>query len=180
MIKSLKDIDINYLKKHNRMIHFFGLGFIQIKISDEQRIHFYTDKLKSITDSPHNHRYDFRSKTLKGSITHFFYKEVPGNSWVISKENCQKDQPSIAQKTRVCDLKLLNKKIIKNGEEIFLNHKELHSVYSNNCITLINRSYYKKEFADVATKIGEPKICPFSIKVEEELLWDIVEEMLRK
>ena len=70
--------------------HYFGLGFIQCKINQYERIHVYHPDLMpivNIEEEVHNHRYDFESKILMGKIknkkyqflenkntpTHFFF-----------------------------------------------------------------------------------------------------------
>ena len=71
------DLNIDQLIKNYYKIHFFGLGFIQVKVSDSTRYHFYHKDLPAFTDHPHNHRYNFTSTCLKGRLKHNLY-EVKG------------------------------------------------------------------------------------------------------
>ena len=51
---------------------YFGLGFIQCKINQHERVHIYHPDLMpivNIEEEIHNHRYDFESTILMGKLT---------------------------------------------------------------------------------------------------------------
>jgi hypothetical protein len=53
-----------------------------------------------------------------------------------------------------------------------------HRVKASNCITLIERTDYKKALAHVVRPFGEVSVCPFSKKVDEKELWEIVDMII--
>jgi len=57
-------------------------------------------------------------------------------------------------------------------------HDEFHRVKATDCITLLSRSDYKKEFAQIITPINQESICPFSKQIPEEQLWNIIKKMI--
>ena len=177
LLNNIKEIDIDWLKKNNEMIHFFGLGFIQLKINKKHRLHFYHPELPPFVESPHNHRYDFLSKTFKGSITHTFYELTSGNDWICYDENCQKEN-KVDPNEFSTGVKLVEEKTISTGQEIFLDHKRFHTVKADNCITFLTRSDYKQDLAQVLLNKKDQKICPFEKQIPEKELWDLVRSMI--
>ncbi len=73
------------------MIHYFGLGFIQLKINFETRMHFYSPELPQITSNEdvHNHRYDFESCVLKGELEQELFHVINGDTHLREQESCQ-------------------------------------------------------------------------------------------
>lgn len=173
-------LKINYLKNNHKMIHYFGLGFIQVKIDDFKRMHFYTKELPSIMsiEDVHNHRYNFKSIILKGFLHQNLYQEIPGNDYIKEQESC-KEGYACTSEPKECNIKSIATQFFTTGSEYSIDHETFHQVDSGNCITFIIRSNYKKEFADVIRKKDSTKVCPFSKKVPENDLWLLVEQMLK-
>jgi hypothetical protein len=71
MYKNIKDIKLNDLKEKCKMIHYFGLGFIQIKIDDTYRLHFYTNKLPKILHEEEVHNYRNNHPKIRRNYTNF-------------------------------------------------------------------------------------------------------------
>lgn len=40
-------LDTDFLRKNHQLIHFFGLGFVQLKLDANLRMHFYHRFLKN-------------------------------------------------------------------------------------------------------------------------------------
>ena len=170
---------VHWLQDNCKLIHYFGLGFIQLKLSPEYRLHFYTSKLAPIVpdEDIHDHRYPFNSYILKGTLTQAIYEMIDGNKYVLEYESCQEGQPS--ELIRECDFKLLTLSVYSKDSTYFITDTTFHQVYSDHAITLISRPEgYWKSRARVAHIKDAPKVCPFSKKVPEKELWDIVKEML--
>lgn len=177
MLKSLKEIDYDWLKNNHTRIYFFGLGFIQVKIDETYRLHFYIPELPSFVDHPHNHRYDFESLILKGSFTNNIYKEIPGSDFIIQEDSCAEGFiPSKAP--RKSSFELVSSLSYKEGESYHMNHEVFHSVKATRCITLLKRSEYKKKLADVSYPSYQEKICPFMNKISEDVLWEYIKKEL--
>jgi len=170
----------DWLKKNTQMIHYFGLGFIQVKLTNEYRMHFYSPDLPPIIDDEdiHNHRYNFNSTILKGQLTQDLFVQIPGDKYILEDESCQ-EGCSAGTEPILCDFKLISSCDMAAKSEYFLHHDTFHRVKTESCITMLSRSEYKKQFAQVARLKGSPKICPFSQKIEESELWQIIDVMLR-
>lgn len=185
MYKNINEIKIEDLKKNYQMIHYFGLGFIQLKLNDTYRLHFYTDRISKILDEEevHNHRYDFTSYVLKGKFNMKLFKTVEGNEFTIDDEDCQNHEDGEGQKVETEKKTYGIQKISENnysaGDSYWLEKDTFHRVKGDECITLLERGPVAKKYAQVLTPVTGAKVCPFSKKVEEEELWKIVEDMLK-
>ncbi len=183
MYKNINEIKIEDLKKNYQMIHYFGLGFIQLKLSDTYRLHFYTDRINKILDEEevHNHRYDFTSYVLKGKFNMKLFKTIEGNEFTIDDEDCQNhDGQEIVtdKKVETYGIQKISENNYSAGDSYWLEKDTFHRVKGDECITLLERGEVAKKYAQVLTPINKSKVCPFSKKIEEEELWKIVEEML--
>lgn len=179
-MKQLPPLDA--LKQYHTKIHFFGLGFIQIKITETLRFHFYTKKLQSImpVEEVHNHRYDFTSYILKGELTQRIYRPVPGETHIIVDVDCREaETPDPRRHARIMwTPQLMLSSRLDAGSEYTLPNFVFHQVESDFCVTRIEREPVMKERAGVLRKLGTEPVCPFSKKVPDDTLWEIVEDML--
>lgn len=180
MFNNIEEINIDFLKNNCQMIHYFGLGFIQLKLTKQYRLHFYNEILNPIIpeEEIHNHRYDFTSKILKGIFNQELYKLIPGTKYICEKESCQ-ENCIIEENGYECDIELINNNTYHAGSQYFLNHTVFHRVKANNCITLLSRSDYKKDLAEVVRLKEGQKVCAFSKKINENDLWQIIDEMIK-
>jgi hypothetical protein len=176
-------LEIDWLKENHQMIHFFGLGFIQLKIDPYTRLHFYTTKFSPIVadDSAHNHRYDFISHILFGELKQYLYlfKEDPLGQYVLEQEACQEGaEPSPTKRTG--DLIEQSAKSYGPGGSYTLLSSEFHKVEARqDTITYLLRGHQTKTLADVIRHKDSEKVCPFSKKISETDLWLIVDEMIK-
>lgn len=175
-------LDINFLKANHKDIYFFGLGFIQIKIDDVHRVHVYTDKLPmtQTEEEIHNHRYGFTSLILKGTLQQWTYEVTPFETgdYFITKETCNPRNKKEFPKTN-CDVEVSQFQIFSAGSAYHVRSNVFHRVMSKDAITLLIREPYEKDEADVIYPKVLTPVCPFSIKVEKDELWKIVEESLK-
>lgn len=175
-------LDIDWLKSNYTRLYYFGLGFIQLKISDTQRVHFYTNEFPLTSkDEIHNHRYCFTSKILKGQLEQelYFASENKKGDWVIRKESCKKDFKAESEIIS-CDLEIISKKTFYPGSEYWIEHQTFHKVFSTNAITLLTTEKYNKELADVISpKNIETFICPFSIEVPQDRLFEVIAKRIQ-
>jgi hypothetical protein len=173
-----KYLNIDWLKANHQLIHYFGLGFIQLKIDDSTRMHFYTPKLPPIVaeEDVHSHRYDFFSQVLKGFLNQSIFNVIEGDSHLRELESCKEDVKSEVSPS-LCALKLCSEHKYLKGSAYFISTDTFHRVSAEG-ITLLKRSEVKKNFAEVIRPVNGNKICPFSAKVEKSRLWEIVECMI--
>lgn len=174
-------LEIDWLKNNHQMIHYFGLGFIQLKLDNVSRLHFYTEELPPIVseEDVHNHRYDFTSTILKGELTQEIYTyDLIEKTHIIEEESCKSGIKCHAEELLFCGIKLLSTQKFSTGSSYWIDHDTFHRIIAKNCITFLQRDGYKKEFAKIIRKKDKLPVCPFSKKIEEQKLWDIVEFMI--
>lgn len=176
--------NIFYLRRTCYEIHAFGLGFIQIKLTPETRLHLYTNKVRQTTEPEdiHDHRYGFHSKVLKGHLTNFIYpmQVDPEGAFSAAKVTCKKDAPGDGEELFRCSLGDEAIFFMEPGSSYTLGPDTFHRVRgAEGTLTYLTRNPPPyKEFARVIRRISDkPLMCPFSantFSVDE--LWDIYEE----
>lgn len=183
MIHTIGDINLESLKKNHARLYYFGLGFIQLKINELERLHFYSPKLPAITEDPHNHRYGFLSRILKGKLTNHLFSiadiEDPCKApYVLVNETCNPDIKAPSKKTYV-EMSENRIETYEAGQSYVMTPSMYHRVEAQDCITYLVRTHYTSECASVALFRGKDPVCPFSKKIPEEELWSIMKEMVK-
>lgn len=182
----LENLKIDYLLKNYTKIHFFGLGFIQLKLNDKSRMHFYHPELPPFVDEPHNHRYDFKSKVLKGKLINSLYNIkinfVDEQDYIIKNVDCIHDSiinDELFKQTIPCSINKICDIITYENSEYFLNKEQFHTITTNvPTITYIERFNITKKYAQIVVKNNFEEKCPFSKIINENELWDLVRSML--
>lgn len=177
--RTIEEVDLDELKKEAKLIHYFGLGFIQVKLSDTTRMHFYTAMLPPIIaeEDLHDHRYDFSSGILHGTLRQEIFALTEGDSHILEEESCKENTPMVKPGVP-CGIKKIHEQEFTKGSSYVIDHDTFHRISATDAITFIKRGDYKKEFARVAHANTVPKVCPFSKKIPEGELWEIVEAMI--
>lgn len=164
---------------------YFGLGFIQLKINENERFHFYHPSLLpiiNIEEEVHNHRYDFISEVLVGELNNKIYhfsSDINGH-YQKEYESCNaniilsKEDKNI----QLGELKLFTCMKINKGEKYFMDNRTFHTLETKVCMTKLTRSQYLQQYAEVVRPINTEIICPFSQKISESDCWDIIEEVM--
>lgn len=172
--------DIDYLKDNAQVIQYFGLGFVQIKINEELRYHFYHPYLeKTSIDDIHNHRCTFKSKILYGELHEELYKIVEGDDYFVKVSKCK-----AGVSNELLDNKVSVKKIMDityyAGSSYYRYPKEFHTVSNNGiCITELTMIPPKYDSAIVLIKDkSEVDYCPFKSSYTINELWAIVYQSL--
>lgn len=177
-------IDVDKIKSEAKSIHFFGLGFIQVKISESKRYHFYDLTLPNTISEEeiHNHRYHFTSLILKGKLKNDIYVlDFSGRGFELSEVDCKPVDGRVLDLSnkKECSVKLIMSNIHKENEFYFMNHKEFHTVSAEHgTVTLLDRGPYKKELAEVVIPKGQGQVCPFTHVYQEEFLWERVKDLV--
>ena len=176
------NLEINWLKDNCQFLHYFGLGFIQLKINDKERVHFYNKILPAVTSDEeiHNHRYNFNSTILSGELIQEQFVVVDGEEYIKEKESC-KSGHSFNEPGTLCNIKKIGEHKYKKDSDYYIEHDVFHKVKSKNCITYINRTGYLKDYAEVIRKIDADKVCPFSTGnlFSQTQLWEIITDMIK-
>lgn len=173
--------EIDYLKRACTKIHYFGLGFIQVKTGEHERYHFYTPFLPQIKEGVHNHRYGFESRILSGSLKNYIYNPEAGDTHVKYKVSCDPNNPitAIHQNCHLGSPLVVNH--YNRGSTYSMSHNTFHRVASPiGCITVLSLGVVMKKFAQVIEKVGKDRECPFSNPMDPDTLWEIVDKMLKE
>lgn len=175
------EITLDYLKRNCVKIHSFGLGFIQIKLNDKERVHVYCPEVVVTTDEEeiHDHRYGFTSKIIKGSLTNIIYGlDMSKDTHLISFESCDPNRPVHNTEKIPCGIKEILAFTVNEGSVYSLDKDTLHRVKADRCITYLIRETPSKDVARVVSEKNKKLVCPFSVNKDEETLWKLVEREL--
>lgn len=175
-------LDIDYLKSLDIAPKWFGLGFIQLKLSDTRRMHFWHPDLKpddaAFMEEYHDHRYDFVSEVLVGQIDNHIAtveataeKSPYGQFEVCCSGGGQEFQwPVWLTETASFTTPA--------GHDYFLHRDAFHRVTAHSCVTLQTRSETIKEKARVIQKMDRPSDNPFDTHIETDRLWGYIADLL--
>lgn len=177
-------LDVDWIIKNAIYIHYFGLGFIQVKLNNwHERVHFYSDQLPITVgeEEIHNHRYNFESIIIKGTLQNIIYEiqDIVPATHILSDESCDSKIKLKSEPTPVSIIEVHNK-ILNSGDTYPMDHTWFHTVKSKNAITYLQRSMYKKDHAQVIRPIGADLICPFSENLKMSKLIEHIEYLIDK
>jgi len=173
-------LDIDFLKNNHELIHFFGLGFVQIKIDKNLRLHFYHPELQPIIheEEIHNHRYDFISTVLAGKLTQEIFEIHAGESdFYMVEENCKAEKIIMPDKIPVI-VKPISIQHFKKGESYTSLTNQFHRVVTDFAIT---RSYRGESNSVNALFIKNKNViegASISKKLTLDECWAIVESCI--
>lgn len=177
-------LNIDNLRKECKKIHAFGLGFIQLKVSDESRFHFYVPEVNKTggDTEAHNHRYRFTSIIVKGSLINelYVFKPTQFGKFLMVDESCSKDRPASTKDPVRGRLEMLASHEMTKGSIYTMFEDTLHMVRTKRAITFLQRpSGPYKEFAQVVHHESLDLTCPFTANLPEKDLWEIVEREVK-
>lgn len=123
-------LDIKFLRGLGVIPHYFGLGFIQLKLSEHWRIHFWMPSWPTIPGAEtefHDHRYDFISKVLHGRLeqevfevgpTHPKYQDGDLEIFEVSCQPGQEKEPEVVGLSMkdLADMARVTQRAFKNGQ----------------------------------------------------------------
>lgn len=182
-------LDLDRLRSSGARPHYFGLGFIQLKVAPDMRLHFWVPEWPAIPGSAtelHDHRYDFTSTVLKGCVE----QEVYGTGSVLPSPvegclelvevNCKPGnaRPPVVQGYVRTQLLVAHR--VLAGQSYRLGHEAFHNARSVGAtITLLERGPVVKDLARVMRPVGTPFACPFDNAVTEEECWEKMAQMIQ-
>ncbi|MFA5488438.1 MAG: hypothetical protein WC284_04385 [Candidimonas sp.] len=177
-------LNYNWLRENATHIHAFGLGFIQIKLNNINRIHFWLPLVDKTThdEEIHNHRYNFKSTILRGKITNhlYGYDRCPfapyGRYEVSCDPNIPIDDPLIDEGYP----RYLGSFDSSDGDSYIFTKNLYHRITTDFAITAIERDIDGgiDETAVVIKKTDTPMVCPFSANKPIDTLWKTVKDIL--
>lgn len=172
------------LKNLQAKPQYFGLGFIQLKVNALERYHFYHPDLLpvvNIEEEVHNHRYDFESEIILGSLTNkiYHFEQSENGLYLLENESCSEIKLTEDQKNKkIGNIELFSTIVYEKGNKYFMDYRTYHTVNTKKCVTKLTRSKYLQETAQVIRPIDSLTICPFSLKLDESVCWDIIKKVI--
>lgn len=173
---------VRWLKANHYQAHYFGLGFIQIKLDLTTRIHVYHPDVPAFVEEPHDHRYDFISSVLSGGLKNTVWM-LGDSGWDVNVEfeSCTAGEKEVPAGS-MGKAYVLGDFLTYQGSGYHMNADTFHTVSPDftygPCVTMIRRSLPHKEFARILRLPGSPAVCPFSKPMGQDTLWGIVAECL--
>jgi phosphoribosyl-ATP pyrophosphohydrolase len=179
-----KYLNIDHLRNFEVDPAYFGLGFIQLKIDIENRIHFYHDVLPVLSETPHDHRYKFTSHVLQGTLeqTLFQWDNTPVGDHEKHLVDCSATSNLLTRQPPINGrITPTLRASFTSGSWYEIEANTLHTVSGkNNAITHLQRGEAYKDFATVVAKNGDNIVCPFSDPITTSRCWELIEDMLPK
>ena len=178
---------LRYLQRNATQIQFFGLGFVQVKMTPTTRYHFYHPSLPVITENPHNHRTALTSHILKGVLENRIWRlypedEAPADALYLEQRavSCvRSDEKSSLPEPRYVYAKQIVSRQNAKGYGYYIDNTVHHQVFrigARPCITHVTLSGKKRDFATVLSLKEEA--CPFSESMKTSELWALVRDCL--
>lgn len=195
LLEQNRCLDIDYLRSFGVDPAYFGLGFIQLKLTLPQRIHFYHRDLSATVgdEEVHDHRYDFNSTVLKGKFLQTIYEfdeydhnvlqfrhEPAKNKFEKKVVSCDPEHPA-PPSSSLGNLRKLYSAEYNTGSKYWINRDSLHKVQGDHAITLLtglNRGETDKDYATVVRQVGAAEVCPFKSDFTVNQCWALIEDML--
>ncbi len=172
---------IRELKRSLATPQWFGLGFIQLKVSDRERYHFWHPELPPEVqhEEVHNHRYDFTSTVLRGTLRNEIYSftvDTQGSSRCL-EVSCKPGTDTLVGP--VGNINWLMTSIYEEGASYMMRAETLHrSAASGFVVTKLVRNDPRMERATVVAGKDAVLRCPFTTQIEEARLWEMIEQCL--
>lgn len=175
-------LDIDYLKSTGAVPNWFGLGFIQLKLNEEERMHFWHPSLTPDVSEEeiHDHRYTFTSQILKGTMIHetWTFEQHMFGSHEMVDVSCDPELPVTNPRKFTGHPIHTGTYHLTVGSSYKFPINEFHRTKTESCVSFLTREPDRKDFARVIRKKGEPEICPFSNPKPAEELWDVIATLL--
>lgn len=182
-----KLLDGQFLRQLGVVPHYFGLGFIQIKLDDTWRLHVWTPDWPTIPGAEnelHNHRYEFHSQVLKGALRHELAtltptNESPDQTLELISVSCKPGSSEAPISQGLRGVRQVGTFDVLAGGNYTLGPGTFHRSWPQGpTVTLLRRGPIVADEALVLREPGTAFHCPFSIGKSTEECWEKVEEIL--
>jgi len=170
------------LKATGARPHWFGLGFIQLKIDDDRRLHFWHPDLMADTpeEELHDHRYEFTSRIVRGAMTHEtweFVEDQYGDHEMV-EVSCEPGKEADPNPVARGHVRLAGRYTMVEGSVYTFPPTGFHRIEASRAVTLLTRGPKVRDVARVIKELGAPTVCPFSKDIPEDELWGYIADLL--
>lgn len=182
---------LSELRQSGATPHYFGLGFIQLKLDAQRRLHFWVPHWPVIPGAEtelHNHRYSFSSTVLQGTLVQEIFRLPADEDFRSSPNSGDLEVVEVSCKpAQSSDPRILGyatpRKVLHltthAGGQYRLDPMDFHRAFpQGNVITRLDRQSTEHEFARVLRAPGSGFTCPFSIEKSAEECWEEIARML--
>ena len=181
-LNSLKDASKSYGSKP----YWFGLGFIQLKLNDVSRVHYWCPWIPAPErEEIHDHRYNFKSTVVAGVLHFELYEPTPmQRDHVFTHELFQTDcapghEGNKDPKAYPVTLEHRGTYDVHAGSSYWFSEKQFHTTEGTRfAITYLEREEKTKQFANVIKPKGAPVSCPFAKTLPEDECWSYIEQAI--
>jgi hypothetical protein len=183
-------LDVAALRQMGVTAHYFGLGFIQIKLDATWRLHVWVPEWPTIPGAEselHDHRYDFVSTVLCGALRHELFAAGPVHAEPQEGDlekldvSCQPGQAHDPVPLGYVRPIAIGTFTVEAGGTYHLGTEAFHRSHPQGpTVTLVRRGAIQKELATVLRPIGTAFTCPFSLSPDEATCWAQVAQVLRQ
>lgn len=189
MNRALLEIDQlrRYATSYGSNPYCFGLGFIQLKLSENSRMHFWHEAIPHVErEEIHNHRYDFKSTVLAGRLRHQVF-DVKGYAnpggypveWERFDTECIPGEEGVMRGTTPVYVSPVGENILAEGSIYKFPHTAFHTTEGTEfAITYLERGEKVTKYASVVKKTGTPSTCPFANPGTPEQCWELIYQAL--
>jgi hypothetical protein len=176
-----KFLDIDYLRSTGATPHFF-LDFIQLKLNDNERMHFWHPDLPAFgaEEELHDHRYDFVSRVLAGSTRHeeWSFTETADGPFEMIEKSCKPGSEVPPRRVAIGDVRRTGSYNMVAGSYYEFAHDRFHRIHAERCVTFLTRGEVIKDVARIIKPVDGADFCPFETKIEEKRLWEVMADLL--
>ena len=162
--------------------HYFGLGFVQLKLSDTRRLHFWHPSCEAIVgeEEIHDHRYDFVSHVLAGTVVHetWDYSPCADGGVEAFKVSCKPGVPSDPAPSSRGKASRTGMYSLAAGSFYRFPAGAFHRSEGKSAVTSLTRGPVVLEEATVLRPLGAPPVCAFSRPMPEADCWAAIADML--
>lgn len=178
----LPPITVDGLRSSGRSPAWFGLGFIQLKLDDENRIHFWHPDLMADTpeEELHDHRYEFTSRILRGTLVHETWEFVaaPDGDHEMVEVSCEPGVEAAPVPLGRGIVRPAGIYRMVEGSSYTFPPTGFHRIEASRAVTLLNRGPKVRDVARVLKPLGAETICPFAREIPQALLWECIADLL--
>ena len=177
---------LDHLKSYGKTPQWFGLGFIQLKLDTARRLHFWDPTLAPLVNEKelHDHRYDFTSKVLAGSIDHIVYEfeAAENGDHQMCEVFCQPEKSAEPRVLETGTIKQTEKHTFKAGDSYTFKQGQFHQGVAASAVTYLERGRVLTNTARIIRPVSEAEnwLCPFTTKLTEAEAWAAIENVLKK
>jgi hypothetical protein len=177
----MKYTDVEWLKDNHKSLAAFGLGFLQLKLNDSERLHFWHPDFVREREEVHDHRYDFTSLILGGRMTQQLYElEFSVNpTHELFTTDCKPGSAGTETILKYGSLKKVFSCENVASAHYTISHGTLHRISADQCVMFLTRGLKVKDAANVVREIGATSTCPFADTVPESEMWAMIADLLK-